>query len=138
MKTMEKWMKRCEDCSNLKICKGQWTCEECFGQLCKDIDDCPEGITFEEIEKIEAEAKTNKVKLKARAEVQKERKPREKKHDLDKEGLIKQVAEFLESIELENVKITNESKLIEFDFNENHYKLDLIKQRKPKKQAFFV
>lgn len=132
MKTLEKWQKRCEDCANLKKLHGEWVCEECFNQKCKDIDDCPEGITYEQIEALEKEAKINKPKLKARSEKQKERKPREKKHDVDKEKIISETAKFLESI-VENVTITNESKIIEFDFNENHYKLDLIKQRKPKK-----
>jgi hypothetical protein len=29
--------------------------------------------------------------------------------------------------------ITNKSKIIEFEIGENHYKIDLIKQRPPKK-----
>lgn len=123
--------RRCEDCPNLKIKSGKWTCEECFGQLCEEIDDCPEGATLEDIERIDREMKHVKINLGARAETQKERKPRERKSDEEKETLIAETAKFLENL-AENVKITNVSKIIEFDVGENHYKLDLIRQRKPK------
>lgn len=132
MTKLESWKIRCADCVNLRETHGEWTCEECFNQRCKDIDDCPEGITAEQIEEIEKATKENKPKLKARSEKAKEKKPREKKIDFDKVEIISKLADFLNT-EVENVKITNESKLIEFDFNENHYKLDLIRQRKPKK-----
>lgn len=57
---------------------------------------------------------------------------RERKPDLEKEEIIHKLAEFLESGGV-SVKITNKSKIIEFEIGENHYKLDLIKQRPPKK-----
>ena len=68
----------------------------------------------------------------ARAEVKKERKPREKKADPEKEKIIAETAKFLEGI-AENVTISNNTKLIEFDLGGNHYKFDLIRQRPPKK-----
>lgn len=123
--------RRCEDCPNLKITSGKWTCEECFGQMCEDIDDCPEGVTLEDIERIDKEMKHIKINVGAHAEVKKERTPRERKPDEEKETLIADVADFLTGI-AENVKITNVSKIIEFDIGENHYKFDLIRQRKPK------
>lgn len=127
--------KRCEDCKHLRIKNKIWTCEECFGQLCQDIDDCPEGVTVEEVEAIEKLTKENKVKLNARADKPKERKAREVKPDVTKEAIISEIAEMLPFavIGCENVTITNKSKLVEFDFEGNHYKLDLIRQRKPKK-----
>ena len=57
---------------------------------------------------------------------------RERKPDLEKEEIIHKLAEFLENCGVP-VKITNKSKIIEFEIGENHYKLDLIKQRPPKK-----
>lgn len=57
---------------------------------------------------------------------------RERKPDVEKEEIIHKLAEFLENGGVP-VKITNKSKIIEFEIGENHYKLDLIKQRPPKK-----
>lgn len=126
--------KRCEDCKHLRIKNKTWTCEECFNQLCEDIDDCPEGITSEEIEEIEAKTKTNKVKLNAKADKPKERKAREVKPDVTKELIIAEIANTLTAmVGCENVEITNKSKLVEFDLDGNHFKVDLIRQRKPKK-----
>lgn len=57
---------------------------------------------------------------------------RERKPDVEKEEIIHKLAEFFENGGVP-VKITNKSKIIEFEIGENHYKLDLIKQRPPKK-----
>lgn len=129
-KTLTPCQKRCEDCPYLKIKNGVWTCEECFGQLVNEIDDCPEGITLEEVE--HAQAQGLEIKNVARASITKERKPRERKPDLEKEEIIQNLANFLQN-SAENVQITNKSKIIEFNVGKNHYKLDLIKQRTPKK-----
>lgn len=131
-KNLTQFQMRCQDCANLKIKNGKWCCEECFGNSIEEIDDCPEGVTLEEIEEIDAKAKANPLKNVARAETTKERKPRERKPDEEKETLIADTAKFLGTV-AENVKITNISKIIEFDIGENHYKFDLIRQRKPKK-----
>lgn len=120
--------KRCADCPYCVVKNGIYHCSECFDQLCNDIDDCPEGVTLEAV--LEAEAKTVKVNLGAKDET-KSRKPRERKPDLEKEGLITFLATML-AVECDNVTITNKSKIVEFDVGENHYKLDLVKQRKPK------
>lgn len=129
----EKWQVRCEDCPCLNIKKGVMYCTECFNQLCSEIDDCPEGVTAEQIEEITEKTKKVKIKMGAKAETQKkEKKPKERKPDLEKEELIQKMAIFLEN-HAKNVKITNISKIIEFEIGENHYKIDLIRQRKPKK-----
>ena len=52
---------RCEDCPNLVRRGNTWTCEECFGQKCIDIDDCPEGVTAEKVEEIQNTAGKMKV-----------------------------------------------------------------------------
>lgn len=68
------------------------------------------------------------------AKADKERKPvkRERKPDLEKENLIQMFADCLKNAGY-SAEITNKSKLIEFTVGENHYKLDLVKQRPPKK-----
>lgn len=128
--------KRCQDCPSLITKNGQWCCDECFGQLCEEIDDCPEGVTLEQIEELDAKAKANKIQHQAKSTTPKERAPRERKPDEEKEKIIASLSEFLANqteFTAENVKITNVSKVVEFDIGGNHYKLDLIKQRPPKK-----
>lgn len=94
-----------------------------------------EGIeTNEEQERLEKLGKENRVtaSLGAKAMQQKPRKPREKKRDFEKEDIISFLEKYL-SEKYDNVKIINNSKLIEFDYCGNHYRLDLIKQRGAKK-----
>lgn len=56
---------------------------------------------------------------------------RVKKEDPEKTAIIQKIAEILPEI-AENVKITNETKIIEFNIGENEYKIDLTRKRKPK------
>lgn len=86
----------------------------------------------EVVEELTAKAKENKVSHEAKADKPRKTVKRERKPDEEKENLIKILADCLESHDFE-VKITNKSKIIEFNVGENHYKLDLIKQRPPKK-----
>lgn len=83
--------------------------------------------------KLTKKAKENKA-VDHGAKADKERKPvkRERKPDLEKENLIQMFADCLKNAGY-NAEITNKSKLIEFTVGENHYKLDLVKQRPPKK-----
>ena len=88
----------------------------------------------EEQEELTQKAIKNKVTAtihQAKAETVKPRKKVERKTDETKESLISTLAETLESI-VDNVKIVNIGKIIEFDLKGEHYKLDLIRQRKPK------
>ena len=41
--------KRCADCAECDV--KHWKCNECFGQSVEDVDECPLGITIEEVEK---------------------------------------------------------------------------------------
>jgi molecular chaperone GrpE (heat shock protein) len=91
-------------------------------------------IINEEQEELTKKAKDNKITAtihQAKAESTKPRKKVERKTDETKESLISTLAETLESI-VDNVQITNIGKIIEFDLKGEHYKLDLIRQRKPK------
>lgn len=114
----------CEDCAEL----NGIICKKC-GITLPFITDCPEGFTQEEIEKA---ATPVKVKMGARAENSKPRKPRTPPQNPEKISIIQELAEFLTEKGYKNVEITNKSKLIEFNFGENAYKLDLICRRKPK------
>lgn len=58
----------------------------------------------------------------------------ERQEDTEKINLVKGLADFLEKDnQIEKVEIANKSKLILFQIGKNTYKLDLIRQRKPKK-----
>ena len=86
----------------------------------------------EEVDRLSKQAKDNKVNIRAETG---ERKKREavKKENPTKEGIIQEMAAALEKIGAVNIKITNISKLIEFEKDGNAYKLDLVQKRQPKK-----
>ena len=86
----------------------------------------------EEVNRLSQRAKNNKTNLRADTG---ERKKREvtKKENPTKEGIIRVLAATLENIGAVNVKITNVSKLVEFEMDGNNFKLDLVQKRQPKK-----
>lgn len=87
----------------------------------------------EEVEALTKKAKENKaVDHGAKADKPRKQVKRERKPDEEKENLIKILANCLKN-EGFDAEITNKSKLIEFSVGENHYKLDLVKKRPPKK-----
>ena len=89
-------------------------------------------VDNDEVDRLSKLAKDNKTNLRADMG---ERKKREvtKKENPTKEGIIKEVAATLEKIGAVNIKITNISKLIEFEMDGNNFKLDLVQKRQPKK-----
>ena len=84
------------------------------------------------VEELTAKAKVNKINHDAKAEKPRKSVKRERKPDEEKEKLIETLADCLKNAGFDT-KITNKSKIIEFNVGENHYKLDLIKQRPPQK-----
>lgn len=94
-------------------------------------------VENEVVEELTQKAKENKsVQHDAKGSKPRKAVKRERKPDEEKENLIQFLAENLckmPGIDAETVKITNKSKIIEFNIGENHYKLDLIRQRPPKK-----
>ena len=86
----------------------------------------------EEVNRLSQQAKDNKTNLRADAG---ERKKREntKKENPTKERVIETLAAALENMGAVNIKITNISKLIEFEMDGNNFKLDLVQKRQPKK-----
>lgn len=95
-------------------------------------------VENEEEAKLTKRAKDNRIM--ATIHEAKSSKPRakrvvEKKEDVIKEDIVKRTAEMLTAI-AKNVKITNAGKIIEFDMPDGfHYKFDLVRQRKPKKNS---
>lgn len=53
----------------------------------------------------------------------------ERKEDVDKEMIIAAVANILQGMGIKG-KVTNKSKIVEFEYNGNEYKIDLIRRRK--------
>lgn len=85
--------------------------------------------TNEVVEELTQKAKKNKVNRGAKSDApRKKKKAPERKPDTEKEDLIEKLANFLTN-EGFDAEITNKSKIIEFDFGGNHFKLDLIRQR---------
>lgn len=108
----------------------------------KSVDDacwvwCEDNgkVLNEEQEELDKKAKANRITAtihQAKAETQKERKKVERKADQTKDSLVEQLAEYLKTNGITNVQIVKIGKLIEFDIGNEHFKLDLIRQRKPK------
>lgn len=87
--------------------------------------------TNEEVEELTKKAKVNKINREAKADAPRKKAVRERKPDVEKENLIEMLANFLTNVGYP-AEITNKSKIIEFNVGENHYKLDLIRQRAKK------
>lgn len=88
----------------------------------------------EEQEELDKKAKKERITATIHeAKADKPRKERKvvRKEDSTKEGIIKALAERLEELATE-VKIENIGKLITFKLGNDSFKLDLIRQRKPK------
>ena len=95
-------------------------------------------IDNEEQNELDKKAKESRITAtihQARAETPKERKKVERKPDQVKDELVENLKAFLiEQCFMENVTITKVGKLVEFDCGGEHFKLDLIRQRPPKKK----
>lgn len=132
----ETFIKRCEECTELKMVNGIAHCEECFGQLCAEIDDCPLGITVEIVEKAQKltteQQKVAKKMINSDTHAQKGKIERKKRENPEKEGIISEICAFLAENGYENAEITNPTREIAFFVGEQQYKLTLVATRKPK------
>lgn len=126
----EKFKARCEDCACLVQKNGQWCCDECFGQPCESITDCPEGIEPQEIAELDAKAKANKIQHGAKAEKATKRKPPKKEASDEKKELFSCVLDAVSAAFGENVQVLRENKLIFVQIGEKKFKIDIIQQRK--------
>lgn len=86
----------------------------------------------EEVERLTKQAKDNKITATIHG-AQKVRTKREvvRKEDPDKEWLIQQLADTLGKLGI-SYEVTNIGKIIEFEYNNNNYKIDLVKRRPAK------
>ena len=125
------YKKRCADCACLIEKNGVWCCDECFGQKCEEIDDCPEGATEETAEELDAKQKEIKVNVGARSEKKTERKPKTIKVSDEKTQIFNDLLRFL--TENYDFSVLKDNKLIEISYNDKKFKLDLIETRQKKK-----
>lgn len=128
--------KRCEDCTELKTIKGVMCCYECYNQPCNEIDDCPLGLTCEDVKEAQTltEEQKKAEKVMKNSDIHTETKKRERKptENPEKEAIIKGFFEFLVNFGAGNVEITNKTREITFKMGEQAYKLALTATRKPK------
>ena len=125
------YKKRCADCACLIEKNGVWCCDECFGQKCEEIDDCPEGATEETAEELDAKQKEIKINVGARSEKKTERKPKTIKVSDEKTQIFNDLLRFL--TENYDFSVLKDNKLIEISYNGKKFKLDLIEARQKKK-----
>ena len=125
------YKKRCADCACLIEKNGIWCCDECFGQKCEEIDDCPEGATEETAEELDAKQKEIKINVGARSEKKTERKPKTIKVSDEKTQIFNDLLSFL--TENYDFSVLKDNKLIEISYNGKKFKLDLIETRQKKK-----
>ena len=124
--------KRCQDCASLIEKNGKWCCDECFEQLCDDIDDCPEGVTIEELAEVEEKAKD--IKVLGKSENPRAKAKKEPKIDADKVKIVDLLYKALSECDAERVAIANPQTEVTMLYNGSEYSVKLIKHR-PKKEG---
>ena len=96
-------------------------------------------IINEEQELLTQKAKENRITAtihQAKTDKVVEKKKVERKPDQIKDGLVESLAKFLTEYEsCDQVQIVKVGKLIEFNIGNEHFKLDLIRQRPPKEKG---
>ena len=110
------YKKRCADCACLIEKNGVWCCDECFGQKCEEIDDCPEGATEETAEELDAKQKEIKINVGARSEKKTERKPKTIKVSDEKTQIFNDLLRFL--TENYDFSVLKDNKLIEISYQD--------------------
>ena len=93
-----------------------------------------EYLINDEQEELNAIAKENKVKIKAKKTTdpaKKTQRERVVKENPEKEMIIAEIAKVLPNF-AENIVIENKGKLITFTIGDNEYKIDLVQKRKKK------
>lgn len=82
----------------------------------------------EELEELDTKAKTNKVKLGATEKTERKKVVRERKPNILKENIIKNLENCLKEFTTD-VKVENVSKIITFKLENKEFKLDLTEKR---------
>lgn len=84
---------------------------------------------------LDTKAKSVKINHEARAVKPKTQRERVQKEDPDKQGLIQNLFNFLQDLDgIDNISITNKTKMIAFTLNGSSYELNLIRKRPPKQK----
>jgi hypothetical protein len=122
---------RCEDCPNLVKQGGKWLCVECFNQKCADIDDCPEGVTAEQVTEIQDAAAKVKIDTGAAKGKPREKSDKPKKLNPQKVELIALLAELLTNKGF-NATIVNPQKEITLLIDNNNYSVSLTLHKSKK------
>lgn len=125
---------RCEDCPNLVKQGGKWLCAECFNQKCADIDDCPEGVTAEQVTEIQDAAAKVKIDTGAAKGKPREKSDKPKKLNPQKVELIALLAGLLTEKGF-NANIVNPQKEIALLIDNNNYSISLTLHKSKKNPA---
>lgn len=109
--------------------------EKLIKQIMAEAEADGEPVTREEAKEMaEMEIKAKGIKNYTQGDkTKKERKPREKKIDIDKVAIIRTLFECMKDGDYENLTIKNEQKEITFSLHDCEYSLNLVKHRPPKK-----
>lgn len=128
------YKQRCQDCACLVEKNGTWCCDECFGQKCEDVTDCPYGADEQALAEMDRLQKVKVDHGHAQAK-RKQTKPRTVKVSDAKKHLFSNLHTFLQDYCLNfggNVEVSKENKLMLVEIDGKTFKIDLIEQR-PKK-----
>lgn len=125
---------RCEDCPNLVKQGDKWLCAECFNQKCADIDDCPEGVTAEQVTEIQDAAAKVKIDTGAAKGKPRGKSNKPKKLNPQKVELIALLAELLTDKGF-NATIVNPQKEIALLIDNNNYSISLTLHKSKKNPA---
>ena len=85
-------------------------------------------LVNEELEELDTKAKTNKIKLGATEKTERKKVVRERKPNILKENIIKNLENCLKEFATD-VKVENVSKIITFKLENKEFKLDLTEKR---------
>ena len=109
--------------------------EKLVNQIMAEAEADGEPVTREEAEEMaKMELGAKEIKNYTQSDKpKKERKPREKKIDVDKVAIIRTLFECMTDGDYENLTIKNEQKEITFSLHGYEYSLNLVKHRSPKK-----
>ena len=125
------YKQRCQDCACLIEKNGIWCCDECFGQKCEDVTDCPYGADEQALAEMDRLQKVKVDHGHAQAK-RKQTKPRTVKVSDEKKQLFSEIYQNLLDIYGENAEIVKMNKIIMVNIGDKHFKIDLIEQRKSK------
>lgn len=113
--------------------------EKLINQIMKECEDDGEPVTYEEarvMAEMEIKAKSQRNYTTTEKSMKKKSKPRVAKVCDEKKAIFDNILQNLdrcEGVSRENIQILKENKLISVQIGDKIIKIDLIKQRKPKK-----